>query len=32
VHSLIYEKTESLADSIYDLTKPTLDNWREFYL
>jgi|TARA_Y100000294_G_scaffold26377_1_gene22309 uncharacterized protein (DUF2164 family) len=26
VHSLIYEKTESLADSIYDLTKPTLDN------
>ena len=24
VHTLIYEKTESLADSIYDLTKDTL--------
>tara|TARA_Y100000758_G_scaffold204198_1_gene145970 strand:- start:565 stop:810 length:246 start_codon:yes stop_codon:yes gene_type:complete len=23
VHTLIYEKTESLADSIYDLTKDT---------
>ena len=26
VPTLIYEKTESLADSIYDLTKDTLTN------
>ena len=26
VHTLIYEKTESLADNIYDLTKDTFTN------